>query len=357
MNSRERLLAVLSGKDPDRLPWAPLVDKYFLSSLTNEFKDMGYVELFRNIGADLMLRHVPVVRYEYEGGIERIVSMGSPGEVRTVFKTPVGTISQTVEHHSGTTRWKEYFIKDIEDIKVLRYVENHKRISADYESFISKDKEIGDNGLATASAPPTPLASMHEFYIGLENCIYFLYDYPELMEDVMNVIHENNIKENEIIAKSPSAAVFIYEDTSTTTISRDFYERYCLGQINDYAAVVKKCEKPYIVHMCGKLYGFRDLINRTKTDGIDSLCPPSTGDVWLHEGRKYWPDKIIIGGIEPAALAMYDKSKFKRYAKEILDKIDGLKGIILSTGDAVPHGTPVENLRIVTELINEKYGF
>lgn len=354
MTSRERLLAVLKGEKPDRIPWAPLIDEYFTNSLDADLKGMGYVELFQHIGADLMHRHVPVVRYEFVGGVERVITMDSPSQVRTTFKTPIGSISETVEHHSGTSRWKEHFIKDIEDIKVLRYVEEHKKIFPDYDLFTKIDREIGDCGLATATTPPTPLASMHEFYVGLENFIFFVFDYPEIMEDVMDVMHENNIREHEIIAKSPAAAVFIYEDTSTTTISPDFYERYCLNQINDYAAIVQKAGKPYIAHMCGKLYGFRDLIDNTKVDGIDSICPPSTGDVWLHEGRKYWPDKILIGGIEPAALAMYNREDFRKYVEDILENIHGLSGIILSTGDAVAHGTPIENLREVTQLIAER---
>ena len=133
-----------------------LVDEYFLNSLNGDLKDIGYIELFELIGADLMLRHVSVVRYEYGGGVEKIVSTVTHNQVQTVFKTPIGSISQTVEYHSGTSRHKEYFIKDVDDIKIFSYIENHKRIIPDYESFIDIDKEIGDSGLATTSASSRP---------------------------------------------------------------------------------------------------------------------------------------------------------------------------------------------------------
>ena len=58
MNSKERLLAVLKGKKPDRIPWAPLIDGYFLSSLKEKNIKMNSIELLRHIRADILERHV-----------------------------------------------------------------------------------------------------------------------------------------------------------------------------------------------------------------------------------------------------------------------------------------------------------
>ena len=59
MNSKERLLSVLRGKKSDRIPWAPLIDGYFLSFLKEKNIEMNAVEALRYIGADILERHVP----------------------------------------------------------------------------------------------------------------------------------------------------------------------------------------------------------------------------------------------------------------------------------------------------------
>ena len=50
-------------------------------------------------------------------------------------------------------------------------------------------------------------------------------------------------------------------------------------------SVVKGAGKVCIVHMCGKLKGFAAEVGAGRMDGIDSLCPPTTGDFWAHEAR------------------------------------------------------------------------
>ena len=58
MNSRERLSSIFKGVRPDRIPWAPLIDGYFLSSLKEKNIEMNSIELLRHIRADILERHV-----------------------------------------------------------------------------------------------------------------------------------------------------------------------------------------------------------------------------------------------------------------------------------------------------------
>jgi len=333
------------------MPWAPLIDNYFFSSLDDDLRCQGYAAFCERVGCDLMQRHVPVVEAYYEEPVELVVRPLDRGLEETLLVTPLGTLRQVIERHSGTSRYLEHFIKSIDDLPAFALAQDHKRFRARYEEFERIDREIGDRGIAVATAPPTPLALMHEDYMGLENTIYALFDEPEAMERAMDAIHRANLRELELVAKSPTPAVFSYEDTSTTTINRVLYQRYCLPSLNEYKAVCAAHGQRYIVHMCGKLRGFRDLIANTEMDGIDSVCPPGSGDVELWEARAYWPDKTLIGGIEPASLAMLREADLTAKIENLLINIRGMEGLILSTGDAVPHGTPIANIELVSKIL------
>ena len=112
-----------------------------------------------------------------------------------------------------------------------------------------------------------------------------------------------------------------YENTSSTVMSPAFYRQYSDPFINEYANICHAAGKLFITHMCGKLSAFNRELRQGRQDGVDSLCPPTTGDIWAHEARAAWGgDKIIIGGVEPAALARMDERETRAYVTHVLDR-------------------------------------
>ena len=68
------------------------------------------------------------------------------------------------------------------------------------------------------------------------------------------------------------------ENTSTTMISPDFYERYSLAQIKAQADYIHSHGKKLILHMCGLLNDLLPLFKRAGIDGIHSVTPPPVGN-------------------------------------------------------------------------------
>jgi len=134
-------------------------------------------------------------------------------------------------------------------------------------------------------------------------------------------------------------------------MSPDLCERYTLRHLDDYADIVHVGGKLLIAHMCGLLQGMAPLIARTRLDGIESVTPPTTGNLPVVEARAAWPDKMIIGGLEPKSLAMLPAGDVYAYAHDVLRRAAPGIGFVLATGDATAWGTPVENLLAVTEAV------
>lgn len=349
MTSRERLLAVLRHRQPDRVPWAPLIDEYFTSSLPSDL-EMDVVETLRYIGADVMERHVPVIEKRCKK--VTIEEEREGDEIVMRFITPLGTLTERQKVTATTTFRSEIRIKGRRDLDAYRYIVENTEYEPHYEAFRQRDLSIGEDGLATADGPRTPMQRLLQDDMGVEGVVYGLADYKEELESLMRTMHERNKEMYRLICRSPAEVVIAYEDTSSTVISPRYFRKYCAPLIDEYADICHDAGKWFITHMCGKLSVFNEQIKGGHQDGVDSVCPPPTGDTWPHEAREAWgPGKVIIGGIDPPALAHMSVEETREYVTRILDEMPTFRGFILSTGDATAYGTPVENLRAVTQIV------
>ncbi|MBS3970416.1 MAG: hypothetical protein KGZ94_09915 [Clostridia bacterium] len=369
MTSRERIMAVINGKKPDRIPWVPLIGRYYVSSLpsmginlddivrTNKVKppavqknlNLYEIETIKYVGADVLYRHVDSYRIIYHKSKEftKIVD----GVKYEGFETPVGTIFSKTENATGTEFITKKLVESYEDIKVLMHVMKNVEVQPNYQDYLEFDEYIADDGIATLTGPLTPLQLMLQFYMGIEKTTYALMDYPEEMEELFKLIHEFNQRVYKIMAEAPAMVIISYEDTSTTVISPKWYEDFCSNQLNTYADILHSGSKTFIVHMCGKISRIVNLIAKGKMDGIDSVCPPTPGDIEPGEALSKL-GKIIIGGLDPALLQRMSVEDVEAYTLSKLRQIDEKDRFMLSTGDSTAYGTPLENLKAVTETIN-----
>jgi len=374
MTSKERLLAVLKHQKIDRIPWSPLICGYFLNSLTRDLKKMNEAEILKYIGADILGRGVEFPTFNspvfssllkdtttiIQGNIKLTTDINiKTGEFSRTYETPLGVLKEK-SIFTKASSWMpfpvEHKIKKREDLKIYKYfIENLKYESCfdRYQRFVDS---IGEDGLATTPAPATPLLSLLQIDMGLERFYYYLSDYPQEVEELMSVMHERNKEIYGIIAESPAWVVIDYENTSTTLHSPKMYERYCLKQLNEYADILHKRDKIFLIHRCGKLDGLMDLIDKGKDDGTIDVALPPTGDLDIARALKLWSkNKVVAGGIDPNAFTRLSPEGIKEYVKKLLKEVSPGDNFILGSADAVPYGTPIENLKAVTEVI-KKYG-
>lgn len=350
MSGRERLIAALHSQETDRLPFAPLIDGYFVSSLGEQGRRKSLVNACRYIGCDIMERHVcgptPVIKNL------TLKTEKSENKITTFYTTPVGTLTKE-ETLSGKTKYiSKYPVETLEDIKTYQYMCENTTYKPHKLLFSIRDRMIGSRGIATLSGNYSPVQELLQIGSGVENTVYLLADYPDEVEELFAVMHERNLRQYKTLLEYPCDYIFDYEDTSTTVMSPSMFEDYSLPAINDYSDLVHSAGKTFITHMCGKLTGFGDLISKGRQDGIDSVCPPETGDLEPWNAKNLLgKEKVIIGGIDPPSLVFMNKRQTAERVAEIIRKTEDKKGFILSTGDAVAYGTPIENLKVISDLI------
>ena len=102
MNNRERLLAIVAGHSPDRIPWIPRLKIWYEAhkrrgTLPLKYEGWTLRQIEHDLGLGTPAREGRVFRTELHDVEIRTMERGS--EVHTRYITPLGTVS-TLHRHS-----------------------------------------------------------------------------------------------------------------------------------------------------------------------------------------------------------------------------------------------------------------
>lgn len=369
MTPKERLLAVLRGKEVDRLPWSPNV-AYWWPMQSDEIISMGEVDFLESIGADPLIRgHYPMLDKEWKSlflfkeefiGCEKKEVI--KGEKKLVtYTTPVGELNFEYSYSPAGDTWflTRHGVSTEEDFKVLIYLKEHTRIIPDYSGYKEIVSRYGDRCLVLPLIVPekkSAFQSLIEFWTGTEELVYALYDFPETVEEAIEVMRKVNLEAVKVSVESGAEAYITWEDSSTTNISPSWYEKYIAGEISDWVDIIHQNGGLYIQHACGKLKNLLPIMKNTGIDAIESISPPPTGDIELWDARQQLPENIaLIGGIEPTMFENLRGDEFEKYVLNLVEKMRGTR-FIIGNSDSSPPGVPLENYKAVAEILR-KYGY
>ena len=189
MTERERLLQVLQGETPDRVPWFADLGHWYraesgkqwdLFSINNCTKEI--TDLHREVKAGWYVEVGSLHEEYYEDGVLREREMKGD-TARETFKTPIGEIFMIRKWSPISFSWDitKLMVENIEDLKILIYAVERKKFKPRYENWIHIEETGGDTGLGFPSIGYTGLGSLMSYYMGVEKTIYASYDEPELM--------------------------------------------------------------------------------------------------------------------------------------------------------------------------------
>lgn len=374
MTSRERILAVLSGKLPDRVPWVPLIGRYYVSSLPKQgFEiesfaprskastpilqqdlNLAEIEAAKLTGGDVFYRHAPAYRLLSRDC--KAFSHEKKGRTYRGWNTPLGDLEEIISLSHGTEFIEKHMLQDSDAVPAYLHLLRSFEVMPAYEHITDLADYIGDDGVVTMTGPLTPIQEMLQFTMGVERTTFALFDEPDMMQEIFGCLNELNTKIYSIIADAPSSAspvVITYEDTSTTVLSPDWYETYESNDLDAYSGILSGSGKIHIAHMCGKIALLTRLLKKNRFSGIDSVCPPTTGDITVTQALQE-TGKLIIGGLEPASLERMTADECFQYALDTLEEAaaqHALNRFMLGSGDSIASGTPMENLRSVARAV------
>lgn len=339
MTSRERLVAALRGLEVDRLPWSPFL-AYWWDYQPKEAQDRGQIAFLREIGADALLRgFITAFTCSDVQGLSQYASFSEPipgvefrrqekGDLwQNEFSTPVGRLVSTAQRSpDGNTRFMvEHPVKRREDYKILRFIVERMVIRPDYDAVQQEIDQVGKDGLSVPLVSPflkTPFQALVEHYVGTEQLVYDLADYPEEVEETLAVMAEKALEAVRISVESPAQAFISWEDSSTTNVSPALFARYIAPELNRWGGVIHDAGKLLLHHACGQVRALLPTMAKERVDAIESLSPPPTGNMEIWDARQaLGPEMGLIGGIEPVNFLNLDLPHLRAYVENLIDRM------------------------------------
>jgi hypothetical protein len=333
MTGRERLTNILDRKPTDGIAWTTLVDDKTRSGMAEDLRRTHPFDFYRKVGCDIL----QFGNYGFWGsedfvctpwklstaGTETMETTEADGSIMIQRKTKWGTLTALFREGHPV----KHPVESIEELRILKNIWLHSRYEEDLSDNFERNLErietkIGDDGIYVHTVNASPVQLLLEYETGVANFYYLLQDHPDEVIETLKVIHQCRKDEYEILARrSPVRCVIPVENTSTTMISPEMYERLSLPQISDFVEIMHGHGKLAILHMCGRLKGLLSVIKETGLDGVNGLTPAPVGDVSFDDALDtFGEDFILLGGIlDPSVIQKQDASK-----REIWNTLEGL---------------------------------
>lgn len=376
MNSRERLIAVLNGQIPDRVPISFFVQEEFLSFYYPERKVVRRLEeavdCATELGFDIMVRSKAFefphfMKKSFTNWELKSFEKIENNNLYTIFEinTPGGTLRQIEaapylgRAGSGIHRSVcEYLIKEEQDFDIFqRYVpEVDNDTINEMKAFAIHSREvIGDKGICV----PWGWAGVYNQasnYRNVQELMIDAYTEPDFYNAFMQKITDMEISFNSFLAEFSIDAIGIQGNIANSgMVGKDFFETYIMPYEKQLVDAIKSKNKFTVYHNCGKAKVLRPSYVEMGLTAWETIAEHPQGDNTLIDAKREVGDKLVlIGNIDQVNfLKTASGEQIREKVEEIISigKVNGR--YIFASSDFLEKGTPVEN--IIEAIAAAKY--
>ncbi len=350
MTNRERIFATFRGEEVDRFPvWLKMTKRTWKSSQPEPYCDMDNEELLRAAGCDLLLgcwagadcENPHVERHtEQENGLRT-----------TIIETPDGELVAQDSYDVYTESWHPvgFPADSVENLRRLRWLFRDTEYSVPAEragEWAARQQELeAKDAVSMTGIGPSPLMNLVEHLCGPETTIYLLHDEPELFREVIDLMHADRMRNLRALLPHVEADTFwLTENTSTTLISPDMFEEFCMPHLHDYGNLILEHDIVPVHHMCGTLNALLEKVDELPALVNEAFTTPPVGDTTLTDGRRRMRSKALIGGTN-ATLWLAPVEKIVQSVAEDLSNCPDRRKIFLTSAGVLPPPVSFEKAR------------
>lgn len=368
MTHRERLLSIMAGKPPDRIPWIPRLLLWYnahkkAGTLPDRYRDWPLRDIERDLGMGTPARDGHIFRTEQKG-VEVRQRQCNEMEMLTEYVTPVGTVTTL---HRGSELLRRMAIQDLqvefalkrrEDYAVLEYLVEHTTCVPTYEAYDAYEREVGDDGYPLVACGDCPFHHWMRALVGYENAYYHLNDYPNEVERLLALMTQRDRESVwPLIADSPAKLILHGVHFSSQMTPPPVFERFILPYYRELSALLRSRGKTLALHGDNDARLILSLIEQAGYGMVECFVTHPMVETTLAEARAAWGSRVIIWGGVPSAIleAPYSDAAFEAYMEEMFRTIAPGDAFILGVADNVMPGAKLERVQRITEMV-EEYG-
>ncbi len=364
MTPRKRVLKILKGETPDRMPWFGDLDYLACSLIAQGLKpgDFGssedYIEWHRVLGVGFYLQGF----FPFRTIVENCeVKTWKDGNRRyRKIETPKGVLQECWQYiaDSYTEGPVEHLMKSEADLAALRYMYENTRWEADYEYARQRQEQIGDQGIVLCFMPKSPFMQLVALDAGITAVTFAQMNAPDEFGETLAAIEKVFDEAAQISLECPAEAVMIPENLSAEMVGPGLFEQYMRGYQQKWVSRIAEAGKYSFIHMDGTLKG---LLREEASVGfsvIEAVTPGPVGDLAIEDWASLAgnPKTVLWGGIPGVYFTEYvDDEQFDRHVEHVLAVMREEPRYVLGVADQVPPDGLERRVRRVSELV-DKYG-
>ena len=314
--ARERVLEVLAGEEPDRVPFIIWDNKVPNPEIERALLALDTCVIVKSTVWNHRLEGIEVCREPLPPQ-----AAGHP-RTRTVYRTAAGPLSTIHVQQPGTVWEEKHLFESPADYDAIEALLRARRYSPAFEAFRAADHRYPGQSLARPATVHSPLHEVIYEIMGVET---FCLEWADNRDRVLRLVElmKTDIETRVcLMAESPASLCVIDGNTEISIVGPALYREFYLPHIE------RACET---LHASGKYAGapldgnnrlLTSEVARTALNFIESFTPPPDCDLPLGEARRQWPDKTLLVNF-PSSLHLGGAESVRRHARQLMAEGDG----------------------------------
>ncbi len=383
---RDRVLAVLEGRKPDRLPFIGRLELWrrglmHTGGLPEEVGELSLTELHRAVGMGQQQFTLPLrqrlrgveMTCEFEGetlvrdvdplvdnfpDLDHLAPRDRTGVTTTRFATPVGqlTVQHTLLEEMLAAGSRSYVtrhpVEDESDFRTLEYILERADWVPRFDRVRSGEARLGDAGFLIPSLGRIPFQQVLIDYMRSDDIFEALYHQPRAVRRLMSLLDAKTTDALELLAELDVPYVEFVDNLDGMVTHPRLFREYCLDDYQRYSEILHAQGKKVGSHTDGNLKPLLALLAESGLDVCESFSPAPLTPCPFDEAWSAWEKGPLIWGGIPSPLLeeRTPEAEFERYMQRLLETV-GSRPIILCVVDMVLPNNSIERIRAIADRV------
>jgi len=386
---KERVLAVLDRKLPDRLPFIDRIDIWYNSqrakgTMPLEYAGMSLSEIHKTVGIGrekfsipyaLKLRGVDMriffedelIYRETDPEAHYFPAQYPPDEIPrdktgtsiVEYKTPIGSVSvsyvfaESMISLSGMEPYMTtHLIKETADYRTIEYILERADFVPKYKEFETEENEVGSHGFVVPCIHRIPFQQALLEYLGEISLFQALYDSRDELDRLILLLDQQMVVILNRLAETDLPYVEFGDNLDGMMTNPDLFRQYCIPQYQKYTGILHAQGKKVGSHTDGNMKPLVDLLPESGLDVCESFTPEPLTELPFEEAWEKWQNGPLIWGGIPSDLLeeRTDQRVFEAFAENLLTTV-GRNPIIIGVGDMVLGNNLIDRVKYIADRI------
>lgn len=351
--------AVLRREANGKTIWQPRIEcwyadrEYRKEELPGEFKGCSVLELFNQLKVSKRLYEFnECIEQVYDPTIKRYSRTLDAMTTESVMETPVGTVTAIMKKNSSNygempIKW---WIETEEDMKVFLYIEEHTNYRFVPEIYDRLYGEWAHLGLPAVFLPRVTVQRLFIDLCGVENTIYLMCDYPDLVDEYFKVLNQSHMRLIDVMCETPFEWINYGDNIHSKVLSPQLFEKHVLPAYQERNQRLHEAGKFTYAHFDGDVKELLPYVQETGLDGIEAVTPAPQGDVTLKEAKDAMGNLFLIDGVDAILFdEKYPLEQLKAQTEECLNLFEGQ--LVLGISDEIASTGTLDRVKYVRDIV------